>query len=261
MIKHVPLSTCHKGEFHFTYSPEQVEGRSHDIDPVSPPILKVAETINGFVILDGVLNYLAMIARGMQMAHVQIHDVAPEDYAYMSIKLNKRKKLTHRAIAHMIPVMTEWWSRHHADDKDRLRKFIAETLQDLGTDYSERNVQKLFDIIEYVPQLLDSMDNNDRIVSRFHDLAMDVKLGKEREPKKPAGALNTADDDDHAGCELGSGAPTGRVVELKIGDTVHKLDTGKFCRSCIVNRLVFEAVNPITPADQGIDPKEEGVAA
>ena len=41
--------------------------------------------------------------------------------------------------------------------------------------YSERNVQKLLDIIRYVPHLLDSMDNNERIVNRFHELAMDAK--------------------------------------------------------------------------------------
>lgn len=265
-LEHVPINMCYTPpSYIINHGEEEIRRRADDLDPLALPIPKVARDGERFAILEGNLNVPAMKMRGIQMLWIQIVECDPIDWPYLSIKFNKHKKFTHRMIALMIPVITEWWNRHNpGNDKARLRKFVADTLKDLGTQYSERNIQKLFDIIQHAPTLLDSMDNTDRIIDRFHKLALlQAGITPPPAPTTPADPLHNADDDnddDSATCrsERGSGAVTGKIVEIRIGDTVQRLDSGQFCRACVVNRLVFEAVNTIVPVDQGIDPVKEG---
>lgn len=271
-IEHIPIGLCDRPAFHFlTYEERKhIEPRANDINPLSPPILIVVKVNGRYVIIDGVLNWLAMRLLGMHMVFVQVIDCDPADLAYESIKRNKRKKITHRMIAMMIPVITEWWLRHNnADDKDRKRKFIADTLVDLGTNYGERNIQKLLDIIKKAPTLLDKMDNTDRIVDKFHKKA---KIHAGEIPADGAGdqstPLHSAKEDDEensvtncSGCDPGNRKPTGTIVKLSIvtltGDEIScEMDSSQFCRKCIVNRIIFEAVNPVLPPEEGTDPDE-----
>ena len=106
-IENVPISLLYKPDSNpFTYTELEIVTRAAELDPLSPPVIKVAKDDTGFAILDGYLNWLAMKLRGMQMAYVQKFKCDPADYAYMSIKLNKRKRITHRKIAMMIPIIT-----------------------------------------------------------------------------------------------------------------------------------------------------------
>jgi len=248
LIENVPMTRCYTPEWYlFNSTPDEIKRRAEDLDRGAFPILKVAKDTDGmFAIIDGNLNFQAMKTIDMHMVRVQIIECDdPRDLPYLSIMLNKRKRLTHARIMMMIPVMKEWWQRRNPENgEEKFRQFVGRTLTDMGTPYSERNVQKLLYIIANAPQLLDKMDNTDRIVDKFYTKAQ-IHAGElSPDMEEPSDSVDTDEDDldDAQTCDGPGDKLTGEYVDLTLPNgKTERIDTGKLCNKCVVKRLVFES--------------------